>query len=262
MSDDIDGLDGMVISPDGQIVGGGISGRMVRAGGEAGSIGVVRQGRSSSEPNVRLAARFWPRAMASEFQVLDNGLWRSRSSDLLFEPIASDPLFTVDSPDARAEDLASCFVATENGIVFLRMTGQTLQAVEQAEAASAAATAKEQQALAKRRLKEELTAISAAEVHAVTPAFSMTLRSAAAAILDSGGKIDRGTFGEVRVQVPARLTFDPLSEAGARRELAAAAAVLVHADRAVIYALEHGSEKLRLDERLDDRLVSAGGGVV
>jgi hypothetical protein len=99
-------------------------------------------------------------------------------------------------------------------------------------------------------------------VCAVQVAFEMTVRSAAAAILDAGGKIDRGGYGDVRVQVPARVTFEPLSEAAARRELVAAAAVLVHAERAVIYTIEHGNEKLRLDERLPDKRVSADGGVV
>jgi hypothetical protein len=242
-----------------QIFTGWIGGRKVSEGGDAGAVGVVREGRSASEANVRQAMKFWPREMPSSFEVLDNGLWRSTASDLLYEPLLSDPLFTVGSHGVRADDVCSCFVATPGGIVFLRSLNETQQSREKADEQRRLAAVKEREALNKRKLKEPLTPIMGSEVYGNS--FERTLRAAAAHVLDNGGRISQGEFGELVIEVPERVTFEPLSEASARRELARSAEVLVAGHRVVLHALASGDEKLRLDHRLPDKCVSAGGGV-
>jgi hypothetical protein len=251
-------VSGSFIGIDGVEIGDSVGGRKVSDGGEIGSLGTIRSGRAATAENVRVASRHWLRETASAFEALDARTWRHRGSDLLYEVLSHDVLSQLGG-GVDDDKLASCFVATETGLVFLKMTGDTLQSREVAEAERARESVKEQERLHKRRGKERLTPILASEIYG--SAFDRTLRQAAEEIYAVGGVLRVGEGGTLEVLVPSRISFDPLSEAVERRELARSAEVICRAEKLVLHAIVHGNEKTPVPERLPDRRVTCAGGV-
>jgi hypothetical protein len=95
----------------------------------------------------------------------------------------------------------------------------------------------------------------------------MTVREAAAKILDAGGEISRGHRGELHITVPERLTDQPLAERDAWAQVGVAADLLSRVPRVVLDALADmeadNSKRLRsLLQRLPDAEPVFGGGVV
>jgi hypothetical protein len=216
-------------------------------------------GRRATAGNIKAAARYWPQADVRDFSDLPDGGWADKGSGAIYDPLISDPLFA-----PNPTKLASAFCVHDGGLVFLRRRGdatvETLQADrqradrerEQAEAAHAKFIARQPQVpLLLADLGER---------------FDVTLREAARRILDSGGQIERGQFGELRVTVPAQLGTEPMLEQEQKRPLVNAAEVLIAAHAVVLAELDRAdgdrsARRQRLDQRLPDARPTIGGGI-
>lgn len=227
-------------------------------GGPHEGLNEIVSGRRGSAANIKLCEKFWPRARIEDFGDLPDGGWYDRASGLVYDAVQSDPLLSPGDP----RSLASAFTIGHNGmVVFLSArAGVTVGDLEREQEERAAELERTEAARAKRRNREPQVAFRLSEARGE----AITVREAARRLLDSGGRIARGELGELVLTAPGRLTGDPVTEAIARRELAAAAEVLAAARLVVLGALEqdaNGGSKLRLDERLPDREVAIGGGV-
>jgi hypothetical protein len=236
-------------------------GRMVGTGAAVdGPLGTVGSGRVASEANLALARRFFLEARADDFEWLSEREVVDRGSGAVLELVLADPLLGGDPAS-----MADVFFAAANGeIAFLRSTGTTVADRERAAAAQADQVARIEAERAKRLGRERQVGIPLSVVYGER--LQLTLRQAAARIVDAGGEIRRGALGELQITVPEKLGDEMLVERARWVEVGVAADVLARAPRVVLQAIADveadGSRRPRsLVERLPDAEVGFGGGI-
>jgi hypothetical protein len=242
---------------------GTIFGRRVEApDAPAGAVGVITEGRPSTEENLAGARRFLLEASREDFE------WRGarevvdRASGQVYEVLGSDPL-------ADANPAAGCDLFFVDGalIRFLRRTGVTVDELERARAEQERRAAEAEEAARKRRAREKQIPLALADLYP-GDRYEVTVRAAAARLLELGGQLVVGPYGELQVTVPAKIVAGGLEvailEQEARREAAHLAEVLATGWRVVLAGLaevEAAGGKKSLVDVLPDRRVSIGGGV-
>jgi hypothetical protein len=243
---------------------GGVSGRKISDGATVGAYGtIVTGGRQASPTNLRAARQHFLEASSDDLEAHD-GLWLDRASGELYEAVLFDPLSV---PDPRASGCTMFVLLDDDRITFLRRVS-SLEEVERAEREQAARTERESQKIVAFRKRQPQVPLRLTDVRGDDGI--PTLAAAAQRIDQMGGKIERGSFGELRITVPERLSessgFEAVLEIEARRSAAAAAQTLAAAERVVLAAVDElaadSSKQPRpLFERLPNVVPSIGGGV-
>jgi hypothetical protein len=242
---------------------GTISGR--RVSGEPqpeGYVGSFLSGRSATGENLRAARNWFVEIPAQDFEWLDGGREvADRGSGLVYEVLISDPLL---ADDPRESGVTAFFVNGDR-LEFLRSTGTTVADRERAVQAQAERVAVAEEERVRQLAKAKQTSIPLSVMYGER--MQMSVREAAAKILEAGGQVGANEIGGVRglrITVPEKLNTEPLMERMAWAEVAVAAEVLTSCARVVLAALDEvaadGSKRPRtLLERLPDRQVCFGG---
>jgi hypothetical protein len=226
-----------------------------------GFVGNVVSGRRATAEDVKACLRFWLEARSEDFEWRDRSSVVDRATGAIYEVLLSDPLL---SPDPGEH--ADLFMQYEGQIVYLRATNVTVDELERARAEQEKRAVEAEEAARKRRSREKQVPVRLSDLYP-GDRYEVTLRHAAARLLDVGAQITVGPYGEVAVTLPASIIGggvpNAILEQEARREAAHLAEVLVTGWRVVIAALaEHDADggKKSLPERLPDLPVSIGGG--
>jgi hypothetical protein len=269
------GYAGQVVDPhtSGALVGTGIfdvpTGRLVDPGDDLPNVGVMWGGRPASKGNVRLARKFFAEVDAKDLGSFE-GYLVDRGSGCLFKPCLNDPLLATSPGDEPVS-----FFSQVNGVlVFAERSHSpsTLEELEEARRAEAERVAAEEEATRGWREKQPPVVVAMSDVHP-NGRFELTLREAARRLLEAGGEISRGPYGEVKVEVPSRLVrpdgagMSAVLEVELRRDLVACAEVVTAGAKVIAATLDeveaaNGRAKKPKDfvELVPDRKVSLGGG--
>jgi hypothetical protein len=244
--------------PEIHVYGGTITGRKFgKAAPDDGRIGTFYQGRPATEANLKGARRWFPEANSADFKVLSKRELVDRASGTIYRVLTSDPLLS-ENPAGMCDMF---FVAYEQ-IWWLRSTGETTAQRDVAAAKRAKLEAQAAEERAKRRAKEKQIAVPLSVLGGER--LQLTVREAAARILDAGGRIERGEVeGTLRITHPERITGEPFSERAALTAFATAAEVLSCVPRVVLAALADADPKQprSLLALLPAREPALGGGV-
>ena len=244
--------------PEIHVYGGKITGRRVgKAAPDDSRIGTFYTGRPATEENLKAARRFFMEADSADVKFLNQREVVDRASGTIYQVQTSDPLLS-ENPAGRCD----MFFAAHERLWFLVSTGETTAQRDVAAAKRAKIEAQAAEERAKRRAKEKQIAVPLSVVYGER--FQVTVREAAARVLDAGGRIERGEFeGTLRITHPERITGDPMSERGALTAFATAAEVLSCVPRLVLAALADADPKQprSLLALLPAREPALGGGV-
>jgi hypothetical protein len=212
---------------------------------QKGQIGSFHAGRAASAANLELARRFYPQLDARSVERRDGYVVDTAAEGgQLYVPVEWDPLVANDP-----QGLCDGFYVASGTLVFLRRSESpaTLVELEAATAEREQSVAAEAAQLQRWRRKQPQTVLRLSDLPGGGE--TLSLRRAAEAVEQVGGRFARDEFGRLIVSIPAATLPDTTGlasvvELETRRECARAAQILAHAAPLVIAALDAGKEPL------------------
>jgi hypothetical protein len=247
----------------------GINGEpLLSIGDDPDVIGVSDNGNTATVRRVEAARGLWAEGRAADYERRGEH-WVDLASQQLYTQVPGAPLFALDRNEA---EIAVFFVDdASDQIVFLQRTAATVAELERGEAEQVERAAEAERKQDAFRAGRPQSQIAASEHFGA--AYGLSLRDAAARILDVRGTISRDRFGGLAITIPSELVAPGddmlvrgMQEKNWRVDLVRAAAVLAHGERVVLAALADEADdarktRPRLDARLPDKPLTITGGV-